>query len=375
DEKVQSHAIVRGFTIREQCRKPPFAVAGEIDDAAARRAIARGPFQFGEARHHGGAQRAGEVMAPFAPVETGLAYRAARMRQHVGRYLQGLLQKSFAFRGQFDLLLFLTDQFLLLHAVEHLHAEIAGEMVVANPRPAQRRILRSRADAHMTGTRSEARKPFEHAGDTGAGETLIAMAALPLRLDQAADLEFRQMRTRGLRRDAGFLRELARGQRAAAHQRREHVGTRGIADQGGDHGDIGTCFHASTITEAFTTFKRLFSVQRLNSSLRGAIRRRSLGRAMAGFESAEAPLRVGGSNPYRFRGTSLDCFACARNDGKQQRRFPWQSRSSSATSSIRSSGGCSRNIPGAGSPSSRNVAAISSVTSCRMKAPTISPTR
>ena len=103
DEKVQSHAIMRGFTIREQCRKPPFAVAGEIDDAAARRAIARGPFQFGEARHHGGAQRAGEVMAPFAPVETGLAYRAARMRQHVGRYLQGLLQKSFALRGQFDL--------------------------------------------------------------------------------------------------------------------------------------------------------------------------------------------------------------------------------------------------------------------------------
>src|SRR5437899_1849267 len=100
DEKVQSHAIVRGFTIREQCRKPPFAVAGEIDDAAARRAIARGPFQFGEARHHGGAQRAGEVMAPFAPVETGLAYRAARMRQHVGRYLPGLLQKSFALRGQ-----------------------------------------------------------------------------------------------------------------------------------------------------------------------------------------------------------------------------------------------------------------------------------
>jgi hypothetical protein len=37
-------------------------------------------------------------------------------------------------------------------------------------------------------------------------------------------------------------------------------------------------------------------------------------RAMAGLESAEAPLRVGGSNPFfSFRG-EVDCFAGARND-------------------------------------------------------------
>ena len=48
----------------------------------------------------------------------------------------------------------------------------------------------------------------------GAGEAVIAVTALFLRLDQPAALELGQMRTRGLRRDPGLLRELARGQRA-----------------------------------------------------------------------------------------------------------------------------------------------------------------
>jgi len=75
------------------------------------------------------------------------------------------------------------------------------------------------------------------------------------------------MRTRGLRRDAGLVRQLARGQRAAGHQRRQHVGARGIADQGSDHGDIGACFHSSIIAEALASIKRLLLRR---SSLRGA---------------------------------------------------------------------------------------------------------
>src|ERR1700720_4393957 len=65
------------------------------------------------------------------------------------------------------------------------------------------------------------------------------------------------MRTRGLRRDAGLVRQLARGQRAAGHQRRQHVGAGGVADQRGDHRDIGTCFHSSIIDEASTSIKGL----------------------------------------------------------------------------------------------------------------------
>ena len=128
-------------------------------------------------------------------------------------------------------------------------------MVVADPRAAQRRILRPGAHAHVAGARGQAREALQHAGDVGIGEAVVAVAALLFRLDQAAGLELGEMRTRGLRRDAGLLRQLARGQRAAAHQRGQHVGARGIADQRGDHGDVGTCFHASMIAEALMSGK------------------------------------------------------------------------------------------------------------------------
>ena len=77
--------------------------------------------------------------------------------------------------------LLLPHQFLLLHAVEHLHAEIAGEMIVADPRAAQRRILRPGAHAHVAGARGEALEALEHAGDIGVGEAIIAVAALLFR--------------------------------------------------------------------------------------------------------------------------------------------------------------------------------------------------
>jgi hypothetical protein len=96
------------------------------------------------------------------------------------------------------------------------------------------------------------------------------VTALFLRLDQAAGLELCQMRTRGLRRDARLVRQLARGQRAAAHQCGQHVGAGGIADERGDHGDVRACFHSSMIAEAFTSIKRVLFPR---SSLRGAQRR------------------------------------------------------------------------------------------------------
>ena len=148
--------------LAEQRGKTFFAGAGEVDDAAARRGIARRPVQFGEAAHHGGAQRAGEVMAAFAPVEAGLADRPARMRQRLGVDLQRLGHEALALAGEFDRLLGLPDQPLLAQAVEHLHAEIAGEMVVADPRPAQRRLLRPGAHAGMAGALGQAREAFEH---------------------------------------------------------------------------------------------------------------------------------------------------------------------------------------------------------------------
>ena len=130
------------------------------------------------------------MMAPLAPVEAGLAHRAARMGEHAGVDLQGFGHEAFALGGELDRLLVLPYQLLPLHAVEHLHAEIAGEMVVADPRAAQRRILRPGAHAHVAGARGKAGKPLQHAGDVGIGEAIVAVAALLLLLDQAAGLEF-----------------------------------------------------------------------------------------------------------------------------------------------------------------------------------------
>jgi len=180
------------------------------------------------------------------------------MGEIVGRYLQGLRQETAAFHGQFDVQFPLSQQSLPLHAVEHLHAEVAGQMVVADPGAAQRRILGPGADPQMAGPRREALEPFQYRGDIGVGETVIAVAALLFLLDQAAGLQLRKVRARGLRRDAGLDRQFARGQRAAGHQRHQHVGARGIADQCGDHGDIGACFHSSMIAEPLASIKRLY---------------------------------------------------------------------------------------------------------------------
>ena len=131
------------------------------------------------------------MMTALAPVEAGLAHRPARMGQHVGVDLQRLGHEALAAGGEFDRLTGLPHQPLLFHAVEHLDAEVAGQMIVANPRPPQRRILRPGAHAHVTGARGKPRKALQHAGDIGVGQAIIAVAALLFLLDQAAGLQLR----------------------------------------------------------------------------------------------------------------------------------------------------------------------------------------
>src|SRR6185436_11855042 len=90
--------------VSEQHGEPLFAGAGEVHDAAARCGIARRPVQFGEAVHDGGAERASEVMAAFAPVEAGLAHGAARVRQRFGVDLERLGHEALALASEFDVL-------------------------------------------------------------------------------------------------------------------------------------------------------------------------------------------------------------------------------------------------------------------------------
>src|SRR3954447_2888813 len=114
----------------------------------------------------------------------------------------------------------------------------------------------------MARPRREAFEPLHQGGDVRSGKPIVAVTALFLEFDQAAGLEFAEMRTRGLRRNAGLLREFACGQRAAAHQCGEDVGAGGIANQRGDLGNIGACFHTSIVNEAFMSSKRVYTSTR-----------------------------------------------------------------------------------------------------------------
>ena len=59
----------------------------------------------------------------------------------------------------------------------------------------------------MAGARGKPRKALQHPGDIGVGEPKIAVTALLFLLDQAAGLQLGKMGTRGLRRDAGLVRD------------------------------------------------------------------------------------------------------------------------------------------------------------------------
>ena len=214
-------------------------------------AIARRPFQFGEAGHERRPQRAGQMMPPLAPVEAGPAQRAARMGQRVGGDLQAYRSGSARPRRS------------VRCPACAAAAGAAASCCRASARRDRRPDDRSRpgrgaapdpsarcAPACGRRARRGPRGLRARAATSGSAEAIIAVAALLFLLDQPAGLELRQMRTRGLRRDAGLVRQLARGQRAAGHQRRQHVGAGGIADQSGDHRDIGTCFHPSMLAEA-----------------------------------------------------------------------------------------------------------------------------
>src|ERR1043166_10020059 len=87
----------------EQRGKLLLAVAGEVDDAVAGRA--RRPFQLVEPVQDRSPQRAGEVTAPRAPVETGLAQGPPRMLDVGDMDLQSCRNEFLARRGQRDLVL------------------------------------------------------------------------------------------------------------------------------------------------------------------------------------------------------------------------------------------------------------------------------
>lgn len=122
-------------------------------------------------------------------------------------------------------------------------------MVVANTRETQRRLPRTRANADRAGTIGDAHELFEQLSDVAIGKTKITMTPLPLDGEQTRVDQLRQMAADGLLGDARDVRELGRGQRLSAAQRRKRIRASVVADQRGDASDAGAVFHGSMLAE------------------------------------------------------------------------------------------------------------------------------
>ena len=135
--------------------------------------------------------------------------------------------------------------------VEHRHGVVAGEMVVADSRFAHAGVARPRLVAPRAECGRHAHDRFQHCRDFRACQSIIAVTALRRQREKPALHQFRKMRARRRQADAGLARQFRCGQRAAVHQRRQHVGAGRVSHQAGDAGNIGRLTHGSTVNEAF----------------------------------------------------------------------------------------------------------------------------
>ena len=127
-------------------------------------------------------------------------------------------------------------------------AEPAGEMVVAGTRQAQRIVARrARSMAWRRLDRRHQADALQHARDQGRGDPVVAMPALADAAQQIGIGQPGEMAAGGLRRHAGDERQLLGRQRAAVHQRDQHVGARPVADQRRDLGNVRAIGHRRSV--------------------------------------------------------------------------------------------------------------------------------
>jgi hypothetical protein len=128
--------------------------------------------------------------------------------------------------------------------------EFARQMVVADPRLPERRILRPGSGARQSAPGGEPHHGFQKRADIIIGKGKIAMPSLSALDQEVGAFELPEVGTRRLDGHPGLRGQFARGQRPAGHQRGQHVGARRIADQRAQLGYVRTFFHTSMLVEA-----------------------------------------------------------------------------------------------------------------------------
>src|SRR5690349_4999380 len=120
---------------------------GEAHDPRPR--LGARPTQVVDPAQEGGAHAAGEVVAAFAPVEAEAALRTASVA--VRRFDPQLGEETLSGGRQPQRALAMPEATALLQPLEGEDPEVAREMVVADPRLAQRRIAGARFQANGPG--------------------------------------------------------------------------------------------------------------------------------------------------------------------------------------------------------------------------------
>jgi cytochrome P450 len=184
-----------------------------------------------------GRQRTGEVVPSLCPVETRAQERSPTGARR-GDVDARPFEPALAFLGQLQSVRRELDRAELDQVVVHAHTELAGEVVVAEPRRSERRRGCARAQRARRDGRADGGERLERLRDVWARQAVVAAAALAEHRHDPAVEQAAQVSTRRGRPDAGEPGELTGRERAAVEERRQHGGTCRFADEPCDHGDV-----------------------------------------------------------------------------------------------------------------------------------------
>src|SRR3954469_21468273 len=186
-----------------------------------------------------------------APAETGQTHRALPLTKHFDIDASAK-EKTLTVRRERQRGTGTAHQTAPLEAVEQQHPEIAGEMVVADARLAHRGVGWPGLYWLYVDPRGQTDELLDCRANGVVSETMVAMPTRLLDSNELCVEQLREMRARGLLRDAGGARELRSGERAPFHQREQDVRARAIANQPRDRGDVGygrCVLHSSMVVE------------------------------------------------------------------------------------------------------------------------------
>lgn len=164
--------------------------------------------------HSAGGQRAGNMKAPFAPVQAGPAEDAPApgRRGSTAASIQPdakFAQERFALSGEGAALAGKIDVAARGHVVGDGDGQFACQVVVARPGVPQRLVLRPGGERgrgirpHAVAFGGERHQAFQRAGHGRRGQAVITVTALPLDRQQAGDGQPGKMAAGRLRRNAG----------------------------------------------------------------------------------------------------------------------------------------------------------------------------